>query len=123
VIQWILMQPPGPVNATSRACHEFTSEEPDDLAGNLLACSAGCKQFLPSTINKSSSALADINHFHHFEQCTVSRLGWAYMLKIKWSRGRLVGEPCGGFKNWRCASGLYCERRRGTIGICVERKT
>jgi hypothetical protein len=75
----------------------------------LLAASSS----YPRQLISPASALADINHFHHFEQRTVSRSGWAYMLKIKWSRGRLVGEPCGGFKNWRCASGLYCERRRG----------
>ena len=53
-------------NATSQACHEFTSEEPDDLAGNLLACSAGCEQFLPSTINKPSFGFGRDQSFSPF---------------------------------------------------------
>jgi hypothetical protein len=76
-----------------------------------------------SNLDPPASALADIDSAHRFQQLTVSRSESSYMLEIKELRGRLVGEPCGGFKNWRCAPGLYCERRRGTIGVCVIKKT
>jgi hypothetical protein len=78
--------------------------------------------FEPRAHISLASAFADIDNSHHFQQHTVSRSEWPYKLWIR-SRGRLAGEPCGGFKNWRCASGLYCERRRGTIGVCVRKKT
>ena len=84
----------------------------------LLATSS----FYPRAPISLTSAFADIDNANHFQQHTASRSGRPYQLEIKWSRGRLAGEACGGFKNWRCASGLYCERRRGTIGVCVRKK-
>ena len=85
----------------------------------LLATSG----FYPRAPISLTSAFADIDSAHQFQQDTVSRSGRPCQLRIKWSRGRLAGEPCGGFKNWRCAAGLYCERRRGTIGVCIRKKT
>ena len=39
------------------------------------------------------------------------------------SRGRGVGESCGGFVNRRCAPNLYCKLPKGsTVGICVKRR-
>jgi len=37
-------------------------------------------------------------------------------------QGRLVGQSCGGFKNWRCAQGLICKRSIGTLGVCVRKE-
>src|ERR671910_379287 len=104
------MQPPAPVMSSPQR-NLMISLVIFSLA--LLAASSS----YPRQLISPASALADINHFHHFEQRTVSRSGWAYMLKIKWSRGRLVGEPCGGFKNWRGGSGVFCGRRGGGVWV------
>lgn len=37
-------------------------------------------------------------------------------------QGRLVGQSCGGFKNWRCAQGLICKRSIGTLGVCMRKE-
>jgi hypothetical protein len=72
-----------------------------------------------SSLYPPASAFADTDS----AQLTVSRSESSYKLEIKGVRGRLAGELCGGFKNWRCAPELYCERRGGTIGVCVRKKT
>ena len=36
--------------------------------------------------------------------------------------GASRGERCGGFVNRRCAPGLYCQLKGGTVGVCVRKK-
>jgi hypothetical protein len=69
-----------------------------------------------------TSSFAGIENARHFQERTIPLRARYYARSTKWSRGRLVGEPCGGFKNWRCAPGLDCERQRGTLGVCVRKK-
>lgn len=82
----------GPSEAAGRSCFGpslAVSEAPDDLAGNVIACSAGCVHVLPS--NKPSFG------FGRYQSCSPFRTGHglavgigqnAEVQMVTWSFGR-----------------------------------